>query len=286
MEQRTTPVVKSVKLPNQVKLQYVEQGDPSGTPLLLLHGITDSWHSFELVLPHLPESIHAFALSQRGHGDADRPVAGYRPQDFAADLAAFMDALDLGSVVIAGHSMGSSIAQRFALDYPERTLGLVLVGSVTTWRGHPDFVELWDSVVSTLTDPIDPGFVLEFQESTLAQSVPPTFLETIVQESLKLPARVWKAALLEGLLEADFSGELEKIKAPTLIVWGDQDTLTGSEQEALAATIAGSQRLVYPGAGHGLHWEEPARFAADLVTFTEKVRTSVTALPRIYSAGG
>jgi non-heme chloroperoxidase len=286
MEQRTTPVVKSVKLPNQVKLQYVEQGDPSGTPLLLLHGITDSWHSFELVLPHLPESIHAFALSQRGHGDADRPVAGYRPQDFAADLAAFMDALDLGSVVIAGHSMGSSIAQRFALDYPERTLGLVLVGSVTTWRGHPDFVELWDSVVSTLTDPIDPGFVLEFQESTLAQSVPPTFLETIVQESLKLPARVWKAALLEGLLEADFSGELEKIKAPTLIVWGDQDTLTGSEQEALAATIAGSQLMVYPGAGHGLHWEEPARFAADLVTFTEKVRTSVTALPRIYSAGG
>jgi non-heme chloroperoxidase len=286
MEQRTTPVVKSVKLPNQVKLQYVEQGDPSGTPLLLLHGITDSWHSFELVLPHLPESIHAFALSQRGHGDADRPVAGYRPQDFAADLAAFMDALDLGSVVIAGHSMGSSIAQRFALDYPERTLGLVLVGSVTTWRGHPDFVELWDSVVSTLTDPIDPGFVLEFQESTLAQPVPPTFLETIVQESLKLPARVWKAALLEGLLEADFSGELEKIKAPTLIVWGDQDTLTGSEQEALAATIAGSQLMVYPGAGHGLHWEEPARFAADLVTFTEKVRTSVTALPRIYSAGG
>jgi non-heme chloroperoxidase len=282
MEQRPTPVVKSVKLPNRVKLQYVEQGDPSGTPVLLLHGITDSWHSFERVLPHLPESIHAFALSQRGHGDADRPASGYRPQDFAADLAAFMSALDIGPAVIAGHSMGSSIAQRFALDYPERTLGLVLVGSVTTWRGHPDFVELWDSVVSTLTDPIDLGFVLEFQESTLAQPVPPAFLETIVQESLKLPAWVWNVALLEGLLEADFSGELEKIKAPTLIVWGDQDTLTGSEQEALAAAIAGSQLLVYPGAGHGLHWEEPARFAADLVTFTEKVRTSVTALPRIF----
>jgi non-heme chloroperoxidase len=286
IEQRTTPVVKSVKLPNRVKLQYVEQGDSSGTPLLLLHGITDSWRSFERVLPHLPESIHAFALSQRGHGDADRPAAGYSPQDFAADLAAFLDTLDLGQVVIAGHSMGSSIAQRFALDYPERALGLVLAGSVTTWRGHPDFVELWDSVVSTLTDPIDPDFVLEFQESTLAQPVPPAFLETIVQESLKLPARVWKAALLEGLLEADFSRELEKIKAPTLIVWGDQDTLTGSEQEALAAAIVGSQLMVYPGAGHGLHWEEPARFAADLVTFTEKVRTSVTALPRIYSVGG
>jgi len=263
------PATKYVELPNQIKLNYVEQGDPSGIHVLLLHGITDSWRSFERVLPHLPDSIRAFALSQRGHGDTDRPGAGYRPQDFAADLAAFTDALGLGPAVIAGHSMGATIAQRFAIDHPGRTLGLVLVGSLTTWQGHPDFVELWDSVVSTLTDPIDPGFVREFQESTLAQPVPPAFLETVVRESLKLPARVWKAVLLEGLLEADFSEELGKIKAPTLVVWGDRDSLTRGGQEALTAAIAGSRLLVYPGAGHALHWEEPDRFAADLVAFTE-----------------
>lgn len=124
-----TPVVKSVELPNQVKLSYVEQGDRSGVPLLLLHGVTDSWHSFELVLPHLPESIHAFALTQRGHGDSSQPAGGYRFHDFASDVAAFMDALHLDQAVIAGHSMGSSVAQRFAIDYPDRTSGLVLIGS-------------------------------------------------------------------------------------------------------------------------------------------------------------
>ena len=263
--------VNSVELANGVRLPYVEQGDPLGVPVLLLHGITDSWHSFERVLPHLPDSIRTFALSQRGHGDADRPTTGYRPQDFAADLAAFMHALDLGPAVIAGHSMGASIAQRFAIDHPGRTLGLVLVGSLTTWRGHPDFVELWDSVVSTLTDPIDPDFVREFQESTLAQPVPPEFLETVVRESLKLPARVWRAVLLEGLLEADFSGELAKIQVPTLIFWGDQDALTRNGQEALTAAIAGSRLVVYAGAGHGLHWEEPGRFAADLTAFVESL---------------
>jgi pimeloyl-ACP methyl ester carboxylesterase len=56
----------------------------------------------------------------------------------------------------------------------------------------------------------------------LAQPVPPEFLEIVVRESLKLPARVWRAALLEGLLEADFSEELAKIQVPTLIFWGDQ----------------------------------------------------------------
>lgn len=105
-----TFVIKSLELSGGVKLPYVEQGDPSGVPMLLLHGVTDSWHSFEPVLPHLPASIHAFALTQRGHGDANRPVGGYRPQEFAADVAAFMDALDIKQAVVAGSSMGSSIA--------------------------------------------------------------------------------------------------------------------------------------------------------------------------------
>jgi pimeloyl-ACP methyl ester carboxylesterase len=86
-----TPVIHSVGLPSGVSLQYVEQGDPSGIAALLLHGATDSWRSFELVLPHLPASIHVFALTQRGRGDASRPPTGYRYADFAADLAAFMN---------------------------------------------------------------------------------------------------------------------------------------------------------------------------------------------------
>jgi pimeloyl-ACP methyl ester carboxylesterase len=258
-------------LPNQIRLPYVEQGDPSGVPVLLLHGYTDSWRSFEPVLPYLPASMRTVALSQRGHGDADRPPASYVPREFAADLAAFMDVLDLGPAVIAGHSMGSLIAQRFALDYPERTLGLVLMGSFTTCRGNPAALDLWDSAISTLEDPIDPEFVREFQESTVTRPVPRAFMEAIVQESLKVPARVWKAAI-EALLDADFSGELARIAAPTLIVWGDQDAFfLRRDQDALAAAIPRSRLLVYEGMGHAFHWEEPERFAADLAAFTETV---------------
>jgi non-heme chloroperoxidase len=264
-----TPVIKSVALPTQVKLPYVEQGDPWGIPMLLLHGVTDSWHSFEPVLPHLPASIHAFALTQRGHGDADRPATGYRTRDFAADVAAFADTLGLEPAVIVGHSMGSTNAQRFAIDHPEHTLGLVLAGSFATYRGNPAVVEFWESAVSQLTDPIDPGFVREFQESTLAQPVPEAFLETVVRESLKVPARVWRAAF-EGFLEDETAGELSQIEAPTLIIWGERDRFCPrGDQEALLAAIAGSRLVVYEGAGHALHWEEPVRFAADLVGFAE-----------------
>jgi non-heme chloroperoxidase len=264
-----TPPVKSVELLNQVKLPYVEQGAPSGVPLLLVHGYADSWHSFELLLPHLPQSIHTFALTQRGHGDASRPAAGYRPRDFAADLVALMDGLDLEAAVIAGGSSGGLSARRFAIDHPERALGLVLMGSPATLHGKSAVQQLWDSTVSKLTDPVDPRFVREFVEGTVHRPVPGAFLETMVQESLKVPARVW-IATLEGLLEDDSFRELDQIVAPTLILWGDQDAiLPRRDQEALQAAIAGSRLVVVPGAGHALYWEEPERIASDLVAFIE-----------------
>jgi len=59
-----------------VTLPYVEQGDPGGVPVVLLHGYSDSWRSWELLLAEPPDDVHAFAITQRGHGDADRPAHG------------------------------------------------------------------------------------------------------------------------------------------------------------------------------------------------------------------
>jgi pimeloyl-ACP methyl ester carboxylesterase len=266
-----TPVARTVELSTGVRLPYVEQGDAAGVPLLLLHGVTDSWRSFEPVLPHLPASLHVFALTQRGHGDADRPAVGYRTRDFAADVAAFASALGLPRLVVAGHSMGATNAQRFAIDHPERTVGLVLASSFARYRGNPAVQEFWDSALSGLADPVPPGLVREFQESTVAQPLPPGLLDTMVRESLKAPARVWRAAF-EGFLEDDVAGDLGKITAPTLVLWGARDTLCSrADQDALLGAIAGARLLVYESAGHAIHWEEPERFAADLVAFVEGI---------------
>lgn len=164
--------------------------------------------------------------------------------------------------------MGGTVAQRFALDHPERTLGLVLLSAFASLATSPAARELWEAV-STMEDPVDPTFVREFQESTLAQPVPRAFFDTVMQESMKLPAGVWRA-VVEGNRQDDFAGDLHNIEAPTLIIWGDHDEVAPrSDPDALTAAISGSRLVVYPGAGHGAHWEEPERFAADLVTFVE-----------------
>jgi non-heme chloroperoxidase len=191
----------------------------------------------------------------------------------AADVEAFMDALDLPAAVIVGHSMGALVAQRFAVDRPARTAGLVLIGSFKTLHRHAGVQEFWDAVVSQLTDPIDPAVVRDFQASTLAQPVPPELLETVVSESLKVPAAVWRATFKSFLETEDFSGELAAVRVPVLLVWGDRDSYAQStDQEALREVINTARLTVYAGAGHSPHWEEPERFARDLVGFVYERR--------------
>lgn len=259
--------VRWVELPDGVRLPYLEQGDPAGVPVVLLHGLTDSWRSFEPILPALPEWIHAYALTQRGHGEADRPEGRYRPRDFAADLASFLESQEIDAAIIAGHSMGSAVAMQFAIDYPERTLGLVLLGACYRFGTNRVLTDFWDTVLSTLEDPIDPALARAFQEGTLAQPIAPGMLELAVAESLRAPARIWREAMA-GLLADEVAGRLGAIAAPTLIVWGDRDALaTEEDQRRLRDEITGARLTIYRGAGHALHWEEPERFAADLARF-------------------
>src|SRR5215216_797283 len=102
-------------LPTDVALHYAERGDREGEAIIFLHGYSDSWHSFSRVLPLLSPEYHAFALTQRGHGDSDKPECCYTLDDYAADVDAFMDALGIEEATVVGHSGGSFMAQRVAL---------------------------------------------------------------------------------------------------------------------------------------------------------------------------
>ncbi len=259
--------VKYSKLPNGVSLQYAEQGEESGTPIIFLHGISDSWRSFERVLPNLPESVHAFALTFRGHGDSSRPAEGYLYQDFAKDVVEFMDLNNLDSTIIVACSTGCYVAEFLAAEHPERVEGLILVSFPYSQSENQALNEFREYVLSSLEDPVPVEFVREFQESTLVQTVPEDFLEAMIEESLKMPASVWKA-MIKGFLQDDPYRAVKKFKTPTLLVWGDQDSMSNkSDQNELQRIIENSKLLVYEGVGHAVHWEEPEKFTSDLLSF-------------------
>jgi non-heme chloroperoxidase len=254
-----------VQVRGGVKLRYAHQGPPGAPALLLLHGYTDSWFSFSRVLPLLPPGLRVIVPDQRGHGDSDRPNHGYDMDEFASDALQLLDSLGIRRAAVIGHSMGSFIAQRIAMRAPSRVSHLVLAGSATTARNAEVFSLM--AAVEAQLDPISRDFVKDFQTSTIYRSVPEEFLNTVIAESMKMPARQWKA-VLAALLREDWTPQLATIRCPTLVLWGVQDSIfRGADQDQLMRKIPLAAMNVYSGVGHAPHWESPDDFVRDVVTF-------------------
>jgi pimeloyl-ACP methyl ester carboxylesterase len=263
--------LRKIRLPGRLRVEFAEQGERGGMPVIALHGVTDSWRSFEPVLPHLPPDLHVLALTQRGHGGSDKPAAGYLPADFAADVVAFMDATAIERAVLVGHSVGSIHAMRCAIDHPSRVSALMLAGTMPWFGRPPEMIQFHREQIAPLVDPVPEAFARDFQQSTLARPIPASWLDGFVAESLKVPARVWRDAFA-GFIGDDFSARLSEIDVPTLIAWGRQDVFCcAAEQQAMLRLIRGSRLVEYTDAGHALHWEEPERFARELATFVHSV---------------
>ncbi len=140
----------------------------------------------------------------------------------AADVVAFLDRLAIDRAVIVGHSMGSIIGQLVAAGHPDRLRGLVLARAFSGYRGKPVVQELVDAV---LTPPI-PSIRGSCGSSRRARSrgraaVVPRRAPS--RRASSSPARVWHAAFRE-MLALD-PPPLSSIVAPTLILWGAQDTI-------------------------------------------------------------
>jgi non-heme chloroperoxidase len=246
--------------------------------VLLLPGPTDSWRSYQAVLDLLPHETRVVAVSQRGHGDSDKPDTRYGVEDFAADAVPLLDAIGIEQAVLTGHSGSCLVARRVALDHPDRVSGLILEASPTTLRDDAQLLVFVESVVSNLNDPISPDFARSFIAETSSPNVAPDVVDLLVDELLKVPPRVWRQTFAE-LLEYDDMAELASIEAPTLLIWGDADTLVSRQmQDQLTGSIRDSELLVYADVGHTPRWEDPGRFRGDVVAFVHRVGAAGTSL--------
>jgi pimeloyl-ACP methyl ester carboxylesterase len=265
----TPPRFSHVKLSTGVQLHFAEQGRANGEPVILLHGYSDSWFSFSRVLPLLPDSYRVYALDLRGHGRSDKPDSGYQMHDLAADVLAFMDAKGIVRATIVGHSMGGFVAQQVALAAPRRVSRLVIVSAATAPRTFAG-IEEFKPMVDSLPDPVPYDFVREFQRSTVHQPVPEAFMTTVIAESLRLPARVWRG-IMEGMMEADRAVALGRAGIPALVVWGEKDAWAPrAEQDSLVAMLRTATLKVYRDIAHAPQWEQPDEFARDLREFIDR----------------
>jgi non-heme chloroperoxidase len=263
--------VSTVELASGLTVSYTDRGDASDRAVLFLPGPTDSWRSYQVVVDLLARELRAIAVSQRGHGESDKPATGYAVEDFAADVVPLLDALGVERAILAGHSGSCLVARRVALDHPERVAGLILEASPSTLRDDGRLVDFVDTVVKNLDDPVSPAFARSFIVDTSSEKVAPATVDLLVEELVRVPAHVWQETFA-ALLRYDDTDELALIEAPALLVWGDADTLVSREmQDKLARAIPGADLLVYSGVGHTPRWEDPVRFRDDVAAFADRV---------------
>jgi non-heme chloroperoxidase len=252
-----------LRLSNGITLHVATQGPKTGHAVILLHGITDSWFSWSRVMPLLPPELRVAAPDLRGHGDSERPLTGYRLEDFADDVIRLMDAMQVEKAVIVGHSMGSFVARKVYEMAADRVSRLVLVGAgpVARNQGIVDLV----AAVNELTDPVDEKFVREFQMSCVNAPVPEPFMEAAIANSRRTPARIWKAAF-QGLIESEIN--LARPPVRTLVLGGRKDAVfSANEQMVLARQFPRGELHLVDNVGHTLHWEQPATFVSALIRF-------------------
>lgn len=267
---------KTAGLPSGIGLPYAETGRPSRLlPVVLVHAYVESWRYFEPVLDALPASVHALAPTQRGHRSVTGDVEGFQVGDFAADLVAFLDVVGIAHAVLVGASSGGLVCQQVATRYPERVAGLVLIGSPVTLAGKPGVRAVLEDVM-TLSDPLDPHVVEAFVRATSPPEVSEELVTRLVEESLGVPAAVWKESL-RGLLEVP-PAPLEQIRVPTLLLSGSSDDLVGEDQQVLLDRVPDVELVLYDGVGHSPHLARPSSVAADLTAFLHG--------PRLQAASG
>jgi pimeloyl-ACP methyl ester carboxylesterase len=257
---------RQVALPNGLRLAYVEMGDPRGTPVLLLHGYTDSSRVWTILAPQL--AGHRLIIpDQRGHGGSDAPACCYAATQLADDARLLLEALGIERSAVVGHSMGSMVAQTMAAEHPQRVTRIALIGSTAlapVRRGD----WMWEQVMA-LRAPIAGN--TEFLRAWGPQASPTPVDATMVRwyepEIAGTPPHVWRAVLRE-LLDVPAGRHAADVRAPVLILSGGRDALFAAEHhESLVAAYPEAQARVFADLGHNLILERPHEVGPALVSF-------------------
>lgn len=244
---------------NGIRINYTDEG--KGFPLVFVHGFPLSRKAWQKQIDALKNSYRVIAPDLRGLGENDAMTGTITMGQFADDVQALVKQLNMGPIVLVGHSMGGYVALAFARKYPELLRGLVLVctkagadsaEAAAGRRATADKVKAGGSNV--VIDAMTPKMLA-------ASNQDPRLLEQV--RAIMSPSKPESvmAALLGMAERSDSTPFLAQINVPTLVVTGADDiVIPPAESEKLAAGIPNAKLVSIPSSGHLVAFEKPAEF--------------------------
>ena len=272
-ENKAVPQDKFVNA-NGMRFHYLEWGDPSGPPLMLLHGFAQTCHSWDFVALSLCDRYRVIVLDQRGHGDSDwAPDGDYTPETQQKDIAAIVGELGLGQFKLMGLSMGGRNSFTYTANNPEQVKALVIVDAgpenqragTTNIRSFVTQEDELDSVEDFVNR------VLKFNPRRSAEQVRGSLLHNLKQ----LPSGKWTWKYDKILRSPDrrmggdpemtkrLWGYIESLQCPTMVVRGENsDVIALGTANEMHERIPNVRLVTVEKAGHLVMGDNPSGFLA------------------------
>jgi pimeloyl-ACP methyl ester carboxylesterase len=255
-----------------LKLHYLDWGNPGATSMVLLHGLNCNCHYWDFFAQNMRHDYHVVALDQRGHGDSDW-MGSYRREDYVADLAKFVNNLSLNDIVLVGHSMGGANAIAFTGEHPGKVARLVLVdmGPVIP----PEAEEERRKRLAAIPE----AYSSEKEAISIIGQLYPYFSEDYTRHLVKYSLKrdesgrlIYKydpVLLHGGVGPLDLLwGYLEKIVCPTLVIRGALSvTLSPEIARKMVEVLPSGTMILIERAGHQVMGDNPEAFESAVRQF-------------------
>jgi pimeloyl-ACP methyl ester carboxylesterase len=294
----TEPGGRILDLPGG-KLEVVEKGPRQASPIVLIHCFSCAINWWDRMMPQLDRDHRVIAVDLLGHGGSEKPASGYTIPNQADLVAEALEKLGVQDAVVAGHSLGGSVAVGLAEHSPRLVKKVMIIDTPPThagtslglvaklgfapvigeffWRVKPDF-----AVRKGLEVAFAPGF-----------DVPDEFVEDVDRMTYSSyhdsPQGSDDYTKEEGLDQ-----RMKETGKPLLVIMGAEEQIVDEPARSLAEyrrTYPGTETKLIAGAGHSPNVEKPAETAALLLRFAKASQEGVpssnaTPAPRSGSAGG
>ena len=256
-----------------------ESAVDSATPVVLLHGITDSHLTWRSVAPLLARDRRVLMPDLPGCGLSSRPDASYALEWHAHVMARWLEAIDLREVDIVGHSFGGGVVQMMLLECPERIRRIVLVASGGLGREVGFWLKLataFPFMVEHFGQPFM-GFGTRralggAHELSSAEDVAALSVMNAMRGTARAFSRTARDVIDWRGQRRLFTQRAHEVATfpPIAVFWGDQDSLIPiAHGEAFVAAAEGARFQVFAGCGHYLYQQQPEAFVAALREFLD-----------------
>ncbi len=243
----------------------------TGPPLILIHGIGASRHSWDGLIRHLRSEFRCVSYDLRGHGLSPSPKPPYTLDDLVEDVEALRRELHIEKAHFAGHSLGGMVGPAYARRYPDRVLSLGLY-STAAFRTADDGAKVRGVVASMRAKGIPP--VLEtLKDRWFTPEFSARFPEVIkqrMQQVIDTDKEVF-LSVFDIYAETEMAPWIGEIRHPSLILTGENDGGCNPCLNAqIAASMANAELMILPALRHAILLEAPQAVAAPVLDFLRR----------------